>query len=373
MRTSNLGPLIAVLSLSAFSFTAGQYLPYVITAISGSGVIATASLAIFTVSTIVALVSTAYLIKRAISIAGNEKKIDLSGKEFDQSDQQHTEFPEPTKKSVCENGTDLKNKSSTPTLSQHQLTLGVAISKKPLTGAAPPPPPPPPNSAPPPPPPLPTGGLNSWKPSKDDDTSERSLGGASPKNALPTKLIPPKDNKQVAVDHNAIIQGKAKLKKVDTNAQRKEEQKHDGGIALILARRAGIEYSDSESERSGSSRDSDWSSDEGKDKQKEQKKKVLTKSRKKSTPSNSQSDDEKGTSTSESGYRSNDVGQQYPKIAALPSHQPNTEKPPIPPKPANLQTGPQAPPATTVTEVNSEVKDPSTLPFKDRKAQFEGK
>ncbi len=92
------------------------------------------------------------------------------------------------------------------------------------------------------------------------------------------------------------------------------------------------------------------------------------------TPPNHQSDDEKGTSTPESGYRSDDdVDQQYPKIAALPSHQPNTEKPPIPPKPANLQTGPQAPPATTVTEVNSEVKDPSTLPFKDRKAQFEGK
>ncbi|WP_353281244.1 hypothetical protein [Wolbachia endosymbiont (group A) of Andrena trimmerana] len=47
MRTSNLGPLIAVLSLSAFSFTAGQYLPYVITAISGSGAIAAVPLAIF--------------------------------------------------------------------------------------------------------------------------------------------------------------------------------------------------------------------------------------------------------------------------------------------------------------------------------------
>jgi hypothetical protein len=129
--------------------------------------------------------------------------------------------------------------------------------------------------------------LNSWKPSKDDDTSGRSLGGASPKNALPAKLIPPKDNKQVAVDHNAITQGKAKLKKVDTKAQRKEGQKHDGGIASILARRVAIEHSDSESERSDS--DGEWDNDEDEHQ----------------TPPNHQSDNKKGTSIPERGYNAN--------------------------------------------------------------------
>ncbi|WP_353269931.1 hypothetical protein [Wolbachia endosymbiont (group A) of Myopa testacea] len=77
MRTSNLGPLIAVLSLSAFSFTAGQYLPYVITAISSSGAIAAVPLAIFAVSTVVALASVIYLVKLTISRATNKKEAGL--------------------------------------------------------------------------------------------------------------------------------------------------------------------------------------------------------------------------------------------------------------------------------------------------------
>ncbi|WP_353273054.1 hypothetical protein [Wolbachia endosymbiont (group A) of Portevinia maculata] len=357
MRTSNLGPLIAVLSLSAFSFTAGQYLPYVITAISGSGAIAAVPLAIFAVSTVVALASVIYLIKRAISIAGNEKKIDLSGKEFDQSDQQHTEFPEPTKKSVCENGTDLKNKSSTPTLSQHQLTLGVAIP--PLTG-----------TPPPPPSPMPTpeqlnqaSGAPAPKltmQTKDDDmfagiknVKLKETGGPSM----------PKANNDLL---KAIKKGTKLMNKKESDKREKErlnklEDVQPKNLIDVLSKKLQSRFkanysSDSDDEDDDQNRtlNSEWEDEH-------------------QTPPNHQSDDEKGTSTPESGYRSDDVDQQYPKIAALPSHQPNTEKPPIPPKPANLQTGPQAPPATTVTEVNSEVKDPSTLPFKDRKAQFEGK
>ncbi|WP_338406723.1 hypothetical protein [Wolbachia endosymbiont (group A) of Longitarsus flavicornis] len=67
-------PLIAVSLLSVFSFTAGQYLPYVIIAVSGSGAIAAVPLAIFAVSVVVALASVAYLIKLAVSRAGDEKK-----------------------------------------------------------------------------------------------------------------------------------------------------------------------------------------------------------------------------------------------------------------------------------------------------------
>lgn len=49
-------PLIAVSLLSVFSFTSGQYLPYVIIAVSGSGAIAAVPLAIFAVSVVVTLV-----------------------------------------------------------------------------------------------------------------------------------------------------------------------------------------------------------------------------------------------------------------------------------------------------------------------------
>ncbi|MCX3065649.1 WH2 domain-containing protein, partial [Wolbachia endosymbiont of Drosophila pseudotakahashii] len=167
----------------------------------------------------------------------------------------------------------------------------------------------------------------------------------------------------------AEIRGGFKLKPVNKNQQSPEKStpKTKCDTASILARRIAIEFSDSESEHSDSISDSGWTTDESKDKQKEieQKKKVLTKSRKKSTPSNSQSDNKKGTSTPESGYRSDD-DQQYPETAAPPSHQPNTKKPLIPPKPVNLKTKPEAPLATTATEV----KDSFTRSVKESTTHF---
>lgn len=87
-------PLIAVSLLSVFSFTAGQYLPYVIAAVSGSGAIEAVPLAIFAVSAIVALVSAIYLIKLVISGASNKKEAGLSG-------EQQTEPKQPTNRETC--------------------------------------------------------------------------------------------------------------------------------------------------------------------------------------------------------------------------------------------------------------------------------
>lgn len=50
-------------------------------------------------------------------------------------------------------------------------------------------------------------------------------------------------------------------------------------------------------------------------------------------------------------------------------------KPPVPLKPVNLKTKPEAPPAAQVNNVdsvNSEMQDPSTLPLKDRIKKFGG-
>ncbi|GFY79972.1 WH2 domain-containing protein [Trichonephila inaurata madagascariensis] len=392
-------PLIAVSLLSVFSFISGQYLPYVIIAVSGSGPIAAVPLAIFAVSTVVVLVSTIYLIRLAVSRADNKK--------------------EEPQKFVCENCTNLENKSSVPTPTPPPVTFGTQPNPSanmlqppppPLSSCAPPPPPPMPtpdqlNQAsgavpPPPPPPMPTpdqlnqasGAVPPPPPPQNSSTQQGSndllnsikkAGGKAgmskeQKKARDEKLKQNREKREKNSEgeqtdfKNALfaeIRGGFKLKPVNKNQQSPEKStpKTKCDMAFILARRIAIEFSDSESEHSDSISDSGWTTDESKDKQKEieQKKKVLTKSRKKSTPSNSQSDNKKGTSTPESGYRSDD-DQQYPETAAPPSHQPNTKKPPIPPKSAGLQTKPEAPPASQVNEM----QDPSILSVKERAKMF---
>ncbi len=85
--------LIAVSLLSVFSFTADQYLPYVIAAVSGSGAIAAVPLATFAVFVVVALVLATYLIKLVVS--DNKKEAGPDGKESG-----HTVSQEP-QKFVC--------------------------------------------------------------------------------------------------------------------------------------------------------------------------------------------------------------------------------------------------------------------------------
>lgn len=172
-------PLIAVSLLSIFSFISGQYLPYVIIAVSGSGPIAAVPLAIFAVSTAVALISKIYLIKLAVSRADNKK--------------------EEPQKFVCENCTNLENKSSVPTPTPPPVTLGT--QPNPSVSVPPPPPPPLPQDAalPPPPPHFFTA-------------SKRT---EQPKNDAPKKAGEPENN-----NHSTLfeqIRGGTTLKRVSSN------------------------------------------------------------------------------------------------------------------------------------------------------------
>lgn len=151
-------PLIAVSLLSIFSFISGQYLPYVIIAVSGSGPIAAVPLAIFAVSTVVALISVTYLVKLAISRDDNKKEVGLNGQKFG-----HTPSQEP-QKFVCKNCTNLENKSNVPTPQSPPVTFGTQPNPSP-----PPPPPPLPQDAalPPPPPHFFTASKRTEQPKND--------------------------------------------------------------------------------------------------------------------------------------------------------------------------------------------------------------
>ncbi|WP_265026050.1 hypothetical protein [Wolbachia endosymbiont (group A) of Bibio marci] len=161
MSTSNLKISIAALSLCVSAVAIYIHLPYVIAAVSGSGAIAAVPLAIFAVSAIVALVSVIYLIRLAVSRAGDKKKIDLSGEESG-----HTASQEP-QKLVYENSTNLESKPirkefdkpvkqdsgsqikvDSGTSSQDKSSVSTSPSQSPQTcNSIPPPPPPPPSGA----------------------------------------------------------------------------------------------------------------------------------------------------------------------------------------------------------------------------------
>ncbi|MDR2045890.1 MAG: hypothetical protein LBP77_02805 [Rickettsiales bacterium] len=359
-------PLIAVSLLSVFSFTAGQYLPYVIAAVSGSGAIAAVPLAIFAVSTVVALVLATYLIKLAVSRASSKKEAGPDGKKPG-----HTASQEP-QKFVCENCTNLESKPigkecdksvkqgsetqtevrgsehvDTITSQQPPLTLGTAIpqnnnaSSPSPSGGAPPPPPPP----------LPPGGLKNWNPPKNNTTGEKSPVGTTQKNASLAKFTLPKGSNQAPVSQDDILQMRKKLRKPGA----KEGQKQDGGdnnsmdIGWILARRVAMKLSDNEDEHENDSDISNDEWDESNDKH--------------SIPKNPQLDSNKRRNSSDSDYGSGS------ELTSSSNPVPKAGKPPVPPKPANLKTGPQAPSATTVT--NEAGKLPASS-VKERCGMFGG-
>ncbi|CAN2145026.1 hypothetical protein WPROTAP52_08040 [Wolbachia pipientis] len=185
-------PLIAVSLLSIFSFISGQYLPYVIIAVSGSGPgpIAAVPLAIFAVSTVVALISVTYLVKLAISRDDNKKEVGLNGQKFG-----HTPSQEP-QKFVCKNCTNLENKSNVPTPQSPPVTFGTQPNPSP----------------PPPPPPLPQDAALPPPPPHFFTASKRT---EQPKNDAPKKAGEPENN-----NHSTLfeqIRGGTTLKRVGSN------------------------------------------------------------------------------------------------------------------------------------------------------------
>ncbi|MDX5462010.1 MAG: hypothetical protein O7157_00285 [Wolbachia endosymbiont of Tetragnatha montana] len=354
-------PLIAVLSLSIFSFISGQYLPYVIAAISGSGPIAAVPLAIFTVSTVVALVLATYLIKLAVSRADNKKEVSPDGKKSGYIASQEPQ------KFVCENCTNLENKpigeelikqdsgsqtevedkSNVSTPTPPTVTFGTQPS-----ASAPPPPPPPP---------MPThkqlnqAGVAAQKNSANT-TGEKPSVDTTQKEAPPTKkFTPPEGGKQPDDLRNQLREklktlreaasGKQKGDVESTNLQERLLEKISDRIPPPRSR------SDSVSSNSSEESEQDWSDDEDQ--------KSIGQAF-----SNPQSFHKERSESPDSDYGSDDNVKSEP---TPPSHPvPKGEKPPIPPKPAGLQTKPEAPPASQVNEM----QDPSALSIKERIALF---
>ncbi|WP_423349216.1 hypothetical protein [Wolbachia sp. wLmal] len=367
-------PLIAVSLSSIFSFISGQYLPYVIIAVSGSGPIAAVPLAIFAVSTVVALISVTYLVKLAISRDDNKKEVGLNGQKFG-----HTPSQEP-QKFVCKNCTNLENKSNVPTPQSPPVTLGT--QSNPSVSVPPPPPPPLPQDAALPPPPPPPHFFTASKRTEQ------------PKNDAPKKGCEPENN-----NHSTLfeqIRGGTTLKRVSSNksgqqqnftnelkaklesrggtdkketpeefaaridreqAERKKSDDNDSDWTKRLKERAAVmQLSDSESEHSDSISDSDWTTDESKDTQKEieQEKEEQTKH------TNSLSSKEEGSGDLDSGIGSRATSPIHPEQ--------ETEESPVPP--SSCVDSPQV---NNVDSVDNEVQDSPPLSVEDRIAQFGGK
>jgi|GEM_PF-5940937 len=351
MRISNIGPLIAVLLSSVLSFTAGYYLPYVIAAVSGSGAIAAVPLAIFAVSTVVALISVTYLFKLVISRADNKKEAGLNGEELGQSG--HTASQEP----VCKNCTNLGNK---PIGKESNNPVELGTQPNPSASVPPPPPPPLPQGAAPPPgflnsstQPYNVGlsvGIENIKLKKTDGPEQNKPlpAGADGKligltEELKTKFSKDGVKNKMKEEYTAKIEREQE----ERRKQNEENAKKESGIASILVRRKEIEFSDSESEdehESGVS-DSEWEDEYA-------------------TPQIPQSNNKKRSESPDSGCASGDDANSKP---ASPSHSaPKAEKPSLPPKPANLQTRSKAPPET---KVNGGI-DTSKVPFNDARQIF---
>ncbi|WP_250295490.1 hypothetical protein [Wolbachia endosymbiont of Oedothorax gibbosus] len=389
-------PLIAVSSLSIFSFISGQYLSYVIVAVSGSGAIAAVPLAIFAVSAVVALISTIYLIRLAVSRADSKKEAGLDGEESG-----HIASQEP-QKFVCENCTNLENKSNVPAPQSPPVTFGTQPSVSappppplPLSSGAPPPPPPPP------PPTTPTDPLAALKKRKGGETSGPACASndgpgtnfvdlakeAVERSGKLRKVNPNNDGQQGSVKGSDAVESNQGTDEKETQEEyvarldNVQKKKNTDPLTQALYRRAeamGNNYDSSDDESTSTGK---W---EEEDEQQEL--------------SDSQQDEKRGTSALDSGNVSGDdetsqgAGVQASSGSPLskersgsfdsdygsddnvkseptpPSHPvPKGEKPPIPPKPAGLQMEPEVPPASQVNEM----KDPSTLSVREKAKVFE--
>lgn len=312
-------PLIAISSLSIFSFISGQYLPYVIVAVSGSGAIVAVPLAIFAVSTVVALISTIYLIRLAVSRADNKKEVGLNGQKFG-----HTPSQEP-QKFVCENCTNLENKSSVPTPTPPPVTLGTQPSV----------------SAPPPPPPEPTPKqLNqasvAVQKNSANTTGEKSPAGTTQKSTTTKKSTPPGGGKQQKTLIDELSE-KLKSRRKGISGKQEDDVQQPNNLPGVFGEISNMilpprSRSNSVSSNSSEESEQDWSDE-------------------KNECSKPQSFHKERSESPDSGNISGD--DVHSKLTSPLPPEPKAEKPLISPKPVNLKTKSEAPPATTVTEVKN--------------------
>lgn len=342
-------PLIAISSLSIFSFISGQYLPYVIVAVSGSGAIAAVPLAIFAVSAVVALISTIYLIRLAVSRADNKKEVGLNGQKFG-----HTPSQEP-QKFVCENCTSLENKPIGEELtkqdsgSQTEVDNGtnsrgkssvstpppVTFGTQPSVSAPPPPPPPPPFGAPPPPSPrFFTASKRTEQPKngapKDDHSAlfKQIREGIELKatNDDTTQENTPNPKNKDLIDELSQALKKRRGGISGTESVVQQPNNLTGVFSRISGKIPSPSHSSSVSSNGSEESKQDWSDEENE-------------------YSILQSDSESPDSGNVSG---DDV---HSKLTSPLPPEPKAEKPLILPKPVNLKTKSEAPPAAQVIPI----------------------
>ncbi|MBC6686159.1 hypothetical protein H9I48_02775 [Wolbachia pipientis] len=295
MSTFNLKVPVAALSLCVSAVAIYIHLPYVIAAVSGSGAIEAVPLAIFTVSAVIALASVAYLIKLAVSRAGDKKKIDLSGEESG-----HTASQVPQEKSVkqdsgsqikVDSGTGSQDKSSVPTSpSQSSQTRDTAVpqvsqeksvkqdsrlqtdvakaipqnnnaSSPSTSGGAPPPPPPPP-------PPSSNGTPLPKKANSPSDPNVKPDISAMLNQIKQGQKLMSKEERDKKLEKQAA-------KKLGSNRDQQQQNLDDNLEKMLIKRAIAMALSES----GGSDRTNSWISSEDEHKQTEpdQAEKELTK------------------------------------------------------------------------------------------------
>lgn len=262
---------IATFLLCTSALTTGVFIYPVSLAILNATTIPLLFVAIASVSAIIALSSTVYLVKSSIFAINNKNTCNILEEKPHGNDTSTSSLP--TLNSITNNDVSTKAPEKMSALQVPQVSV--------------PAPPPFPNQgvSVPPPPPFPTEGLNNWKLQKDSAISKKLLDSGSSKNSSFTKL---KDNNEGLQEElkkflekrrkksdpllNMEIKDNTELKtqeeyaiRVDSKLEERKKQRRDEGTLAAIMRekvnsmRRCVAFSNSESDHSGS--ESGWSDD----------------------------------------------------------------------------------------------------------------
>ncbi|WP_143688955.1 hypothetical protein [Wolbachia endosymbiont of Laodelphax striatellus] len=256
---------IATFLLCTSALTTGVFIYPVSLAILNATTIPLLFVAIASVSAIIALSSTVYLVKSAIFAINNKNACNILEEKPHGNDTSTSSLP--TLNSITNNDISTKAPEKMSALQVPQVSV--------------PAPPPFPNQgvSVPPPPPLPTEGLNNWKLQKDSAISKKLLDSGSSKNSSFTK---PQDNNEGLQEELKKFLEKRRKKsdpllntelktqeeyaiRVDSKLEERKKQSRDEGTPAAIMRekmnsmRQCVAFSNSESEHSGS--ESGWSDD----------------------------------------------------------------------------------------------------------------
>ncbi|MGL9717941.1 MAG: hypothetical protein ACR5K9_04555 [Wolbachia sp.] len=270
---------IATFLLCASTLATGVFIYPVGLAIFSSTMIPMLSAAVASVSAIIAMSAAIYLVKANASAIKARATYNVL-EEKPNGDDISTKTPVITTVPPSSPAQDLKEPAAnnTKTPKKAPVTFDTAIPQVPPTISSPPPPPPLPSQGVnvSPPPLLPTGSLKDWKLPKDNNASEKSLGGTSPKNPSLTELQNRNEGLQEELEKrlekirkqsghlqgltrvpNAEIKddkdndkpetGEEYAARIDRELKEKKKENNNKNVAQILARRVLYESSGSES------------------------------------------------------------------------------------------------------------------------------